>query len=103
MLGFIVVVALVHVVAGALLLAAQHSWPMIVGFSGVAYVLGMRHGFDADHIVAFDGTTRHLLSKRKSANGVGLYFSLGHSTVVLLLAMWIANAAQAARRDLPFL
>lgn len=103
MLRFIVVVALVHLIAGALLVTAQHSWPMIAGFAGVAYVLGMRHGFDADHIVAIDGTTRHLLSKRKNANGVGLYFSLGHSTVVLLLAMWIANAAQTARRELPLL
>lgn len=102
-LVMILVVACLHVISGVLLTAAQPQWPMLVGFAGVAYTLGLRHGFDADHIVAIDGTTRQLLARGRRANGVGLYFSLGHSTVVLLLALWLARATAAGRAGWPWL
>jgi len=101
--AYIVAVACLHVAAGVLLVVAMGHWPMLVGFAGLAYALGMRHGFDADHIVAIDGTTRSLLAQRQRAQGVGFFFSLGHSTVVLLLALWIAHATEAAGRFLPTL
>ena len=102
-LVMILVVACLHVIAGVLLTAAQPQWPMLVGFAGVAYTLGLRHGFDADHIVAIDGTTRQLLARRRNASGVGFYFSLGHSTVVLLLALWLARATAGGRAGWPWL
>ncbi len=61
----------------------------IFGFgTGIlAYTLGMRHAFDADHIAAIDNTTRKLVSEGKRPLSVGFFFSLGHSTVVFLLAL----------------
>src|SRR6202161_105614 len=53
----------------------------------LAYTLGMRHAFDADHIAAIDNTTRKLVGEGKRPLSVGFFFSLGHSTVVFLLAV----------------
>jgi nickel/cobalt transporter (NiCoT) family protein len=53
----------------------------------LAYTLGMRHAFDADHIAAIDNTTRKLVSEGKRPLSVGFFFSLGHSSVVFVLAM----------------
>jgi len=61
-----------------------------VGVAVTAYILGVKHAFDADHIAAIDNTTRKLVDEKKPAAGVGLYFSLGHSTVVFLLAALLA-------------
>ena len=52
----------------------------------LAYTLGMRHAFDADHIAAIDNTTRKLIQEGKRPLSVGFWFSLGHSTIVFLLA-----------------
>jgi len=54
----------------------------------------LRHAFDADHISAIDNTTRKLMAEGQRPLGVGFFFSLGHSTVVLALAMALAFAAQ---------
>ena len=61
----------------------------IFGFgTGIlAYTLGMRHAFDADHIAAIDNTTRKLVHEGKRPLSVGFFFSLGHSTVVFVLAL----------------
>src|SRR5271169_3586679 len=58
-----------------------------VGTGALAYTLGMRHAFDADHIAAIDNTTRKLMGEGKRPMSVGFFFSLGHSTVVFLLAI----------------
>ncbi|MGI0055321.1 MAG: HoxN/HupN/NixA family nickel/cobalt transporter [Thermoplasmata archaeon] len=52
------------------------------GLAVTAYVLGLRHGFDADHIAAIDNTTRKLLNDGQRPLTVGTWFSLGHSTIV---------------------
>jgi nickel/cobalt transporter (NiCoT) family protein len=57
------------------------------GTGALAYTLGMRHAFDADHIAAIDNTTRKLVSEGKRPLSVGFFFSLGHSTVVFVLAI----------------
>ena len=61
----------------------------IFGFgTGIlAYTLGMRHAFDADHIAAIDNTTRKLVGEGKRPLSVGFFFSLGHSSVVFVLAL----------------
>ncbi|MDX6212000.1 MAG: nickel/cobalt transporter (NiCoT) family protein [Frankiales bacterium] len=64
--------------------------------AAVAYGLGLRHAFDADHIAAIDDTTRYLLQKGKRPLGVGFFFSLGHSSVVMALSVGIAFAARSA-------
>jgi nickel/cobalt transporter (NiCoT) family protein len=57
------------------------------GTGALAYTLGMRHAFDADHIAAIDNTTRKLVNEGKRPLSVGFFFSLGHSTVVFVLAV----------------
>jgi len=61
-----------------------------VSIAATAYVLGAKHAFDADHIAAIDNTTRKLVDLRRPAESVGLFFSLGHSTVVFLMAALLA-------------
>src|SRR6266478_8783124 len=58
-----------------------------LGTGFLAYTLGMRHAFDADHIAAIDNTTRKLVGEGKRPLSVGFFFSLGHSSVVFLLAI----------------
>src|SRR6202035_3044659 len=53
----------------------------------LAYTLGMRHAFDADHIAAIDNTTRKLVNEGKRPLSTGFFFSLGHSSVVFVLAV----------------
>ncbi len=55
---------------------------LFTGLAITAYILGVRHGFDADHIAAIDNTTRKLLHDGKRPLTVGTWFSLGHSTIV---------------------
>ncbi|MDT7536501.1 MAG: nickel/cobalt transporter (NiCoT) family protein [Actinomycetota bacterium] len=69
---------------------------LYAGAASLAYVFGLRHAFDADHIAAIDDTTRLLLQKGRKPLGVGFCFSLGHSTVVFALSFGIAVAAKAA-------
>jgi high-affinity nickel-transport protein len=76
-------------------------YPQLVGLGFVAYMFGLRHAFDADHIAAVDDTVRYMLQKGKQPLGVGFFFSLGHSTVVLGLAVGIAFAATAVKAELP--
>lgn len=61
-----------------------------------AYTFGLRHAFDPDHISAIDNVTRKLMQENKRPVGVGLFFSLGHSTVVVTLTVVIAITALAA-------
>jgi nickel/cobalt transporter (NiCoT) family protein len=82
------------VVGFALLLAAvPHHYRLSgaavfgVGTGILALTLGMRHAFDADHISAIDNTTRKLMAEGKRPLSVGFWFSLGHSTVVFVLAV----------------
>jgi nickel/cobalt transporter (NiCoT) family protein len=58
-----------------------------IGTGVLAYTLGMRHAFDADHIAAIDNTTRKLVGDGKRPLSVGFFFSLGHSSVVFVLAV----------------
>lgn len=67
------------------------------GAGALAYTLGLRHAFDADHIAAIDDTTRYLLQKDKRPLAVGFFFSLGHSTVVLVFVSAIALVASKAQ------
>ncbi len=89
------VVALIHLVGWGALLTYGAGDPTFVGLGGLAYAFGLRHAFDADHISAIDNTTRKLLQEGKRPLGVGFFFSLGHSTVVFLIALLLGFAAKA--------
>lgn len=68
-----------------------------------AYVLGLRHGVDADHIAAIDNTTRKLLQEGKRPLTVGTWFSLGHSTIVVALIVALVVAFAAVQSTIPAL
>jgi high-affinity nickel-transport protein len=99
--GLYGVVAMLHVIGWGLYLHFATHYPALIGFGFVAYMLGLRHAFDADHIAAIDDTVRIMLQKGKRPFGVGFFFSLGHSTIVLALAIAIAFAATSVTHDLP--
>lgn len=60
-----------------------------------AYGLGLRHAFDPDHIATIDNTTRRLVRTERDARSVGLWFSLGHSTVVVVAAALLTLGVRA--------
>ena len=99
MFGFIVVL---HVLGWGLLIYAssQHfglgSHKMLgVGTGVLAYTLGMRHAFDADHIAAIDNTTRKFMAEGKRPMSTGFFFSLGHSSVVFALTLILGLGVHA--------
>ncbi len=88
------VITLLHVLGLALMYAATRGHYQLSdgsmfgwGTAALAYTLGMRHAFDADHISAIDNTTRKLMSEGQRPLAVGFFFSLGHSSVVATLAI----------------
>jgi high-affinity nickel-transport protein len=92
--GMVAAVVGLHVAGWVMLTAALGGHYQIskttvfgVGTGALAYTLGMRHAFDADHIAAIDNTTRKLVSEGKRPLSVGFFFSLGHSSVVFVLAV----------------
>jgi high-affinity nickel-transport protein len=95
------VVAFLHVLGVGSFLHYAASYPSLVGLGLAAYMFGLRHAFDADHIAAVDDTVRYLIQKGRNPLGTGFYFSLGHSTIVLLLSIAIVFAAAVIKRDLP--
>src|SRR4029079_5645441 len=84
--GFSGGVVLLHVLGFGLFLYYLPRNPALTGLATLAYTFGLRHAFDADHIAAIDNTTRKLLQDGKRPLGTGFFFSLGHSTIVFLLA-----------------
>jgi high-affinity nickel-transport protein len=95
---------------GANLLAWAWAWtsfgdnPVLLGTAFLAWVFGLRHAVDADHIAAIDNVTRALMQRPggpdPSASHVGLYFSLGHSAVVFLAVLAIGGVVGAAGSEL---
>ena len=74
--------------AWAMLVCRHQS--VLLGTALLAYGFGLRHAVDADHIAAIDNVTRKLMQQGRRPVTVGLYFALGHSTVVVLAAAAIA-------------
>ena len=94
--GMALTVLMLHVIGwGLLAQAVSHHFHksgnklFCLGTGVLAYTLGVRHAFDADHIAAIDNTTRKLVGEGKRPLGVGFFFSLGHSSVVFFLAVML--------------
>ena len=92
--GMVATIVVLFVVGFSLLFAAApHHYRLSktevfgMGTGILALTLGMRHAFDADHISAIDNTTRKLMAEGKRPMSVGFFFSLGHSSVVFVLAV----------------
>jgi nickel/cobalt transporter (NiCoT) family protein len=82
-----------NIAAWAWALLAFHDRPLLLGTALLAWSFGLRHAVDADHIAAIDNATRKLMQDGQRPATVGLFFALGHSTVVLLAAVAVAMTA----------
>ena len=108
MTGFVV---LLHVLGWGVLVFAVAPHDYQLGSTGVlgvgvgltAYMLGVRHAFDADHIASIDNTTRKLVGEGRSSVSAGFWFSLGHSSVVvvasLLLVVGVRSVADVVQDE----
>lgn len=107
MAGFILALHLVGWFTLVVIVAPEHysvgSRTFGIGMGVTAYTLGMRHAFDADHIAAIDNTTRKLMGEGRRPLSVGFWFSLGHSSIVLvltfLLTLGVKTLAGPVRDD----
>jgi len=99
--GYYGVIAILHLVGCGLYLYYAARFPAMIGLGLTAYLFGLRHAFDADHIAAVDDTVRLLVQEGRKPLGVGFFFSLGHSTVVFLLALFTAFMVAAVKTHMP--
>ncbi|HUO55020.1 MAG TPA: HoxN/HupN/NixA family nickel/cobalt transporter, partial [Rhodoblastus sp.] len=87
--------ALANLAVWAWALAAFADKPVLLGSAVLAYSLGLRHAVDADHIAAIDNSTRKLMQEGQRPVAVGLFFSLGHSAIVVLMSIAVGFATAA--------
>jgi high-affinity nickel-transport protein len=102
--GVVATVVLLNIAGWSLYLYYSTSLAAASAFAGagtLAYVLGIRHAFDADHIAAIDDSTRLMLLRGRRPVGVGFFFAMGHSAVVVVLALIVAFAARSVHVE-PF-
>src|ERR1700758_4111174 len=96
--GFLIAANLVS--WGWTLLAFRH-FPLLLGTALLAYSFGLRHAVDADHIAAIDNVTRKLMQDGQRPVTVGFYFSLGHSTIVVVASLIVfATASMLLQQQL---
>ena len=88
--GLYALLILANVAIWALALYTFRNQPVMLGTALLAYSFGLRHAVDADHIAAIDNVTRKLMQDGKRPIGVGFWFSVGHSAVVVLVSLAIA-------------
>ena len=100
-LGYGAAILGLHLVGILALVPAARAHPALLGMGFLAYTLGLRHAFDADHIAAIDNAVRRLARHDRQPLGVGFYFSLGHSTVVCLMVLVTALVARWTQHALP--
>ena len=88
-----VLLVIFNVVAWGLAIASSSLYPIMLPTAFLAYTFGLRHAVDADHIAAIDNSTRKLMQDGQRPVAVGLFFSLGHSTIVVALTVLVAISA----------
>ena len=93
--GLFTILTAANLAAWAWAWAAFHDRPTLLGTALLAWVFGLRHAVDADHIAAIDNVVRKLMQEGQRPRTVGLWFSLGHSTVVVLASLAVAATAAA--------
>jgi len=98
-IGVYVLLFAFNIAAWACAIVAFHDFPVLLGTAALAYSFGLRHAFDADHIAAIDNVTRKLMQEGRRPVAVGLFFSLGHSTIVVALSIAIAVTATALQNQ----
>ncbi|KAI0857140.1 NicO-domain-containing protein [Xylaria cubensis] len=96
-LYIILLLLLVNAAVWAAVAIVLHFHPTLVGSAVLSYTLGLRHALDADHIAAIDLMTRRLIASGQRPVTVGTFFSLGHSTIVIITCIVVAATAGALR------
>jgi high-affinity nickel-transport protein len=94
-IGFYGFLGAINLAGWAWAFIAFRDNPVLLGTALIAYTFGLRHAADADHIAAIDNVTRKLMQEGKRPIALGFYFSLGHSTVVLLASLVVYFTASA--------
>src|SRR5258708_29288591 len=79
---------------------AFYDKPVLLGTAFLAYTFGLRHGVDADHIAAIDNVTRKLMQEGERPLSVGFFFSLGHSTIVVVASLIVYLTATVVATQL---
>jgi nickel/cobalt transporter (NiCoT) family protein len=97
MLGWL---SLANLVAWVWAFSVFHVHPAMLGLALLAYVFGLRHALDADHIAAIDNVTRRFVHEGRRPVAVGFFFSIGHSTVVVLACLAIGLASHTVQAHL---
>ncbi|KAI8677493.1 hypothetical protein LRP88_09481 [Fusarium phalaenopsidis] len=87
----------VNAIVWATVAVVLHFHPRLVAPAALSYVLGLRHALDADHIAAIDLMTRRLIASGQRPATVGTFFSLGHSTIVIVTCIVVAATSGALR------
>ncbi len=100
-IALVAALAAANIVLWLLTWSASHRFESLLATGLLAYGFGLRHAVDADHISAIDNTTRKLMQDGRRPLGVGFFFSLGHSTVVVLLCLALALSAAYVQTHLP--
>lgn len=95
--GMCVLLVVANIGLWAVAIVIFHNYPVLLGTAFLAYSFGLRHAVDADHIAAIDNVTRKLMQQGKRPVGVGLFFSLGHSSIVFGLSAVVALTAVAIK------
>lgn len=93
--GIYGVLIAMNVLAWSWALVAFRHYPLLLGTALLAYSFGLRHAVDADHIAAIDNVTRKLMQEKKRPVTLGFFFSLGHSSIVVLASLIISVATSA--------
>ena len=95
LIGIYLFLMLANVVVWAAAFWTFHAYPVLLGTCLLAYTFGLRHAVDADHIAAIDNVTRKLMQEGQRPVAVGFFFSLGHSTIVILASAALTLSATA--------
>ncbi|MGA8656957.1 MAG: HoxN/HupN/NixA family nickel/cobalt transporter [Chthoniobacterales bacterium] len=99
-IGFYGFLAFVNIGAWIWAMLAFHDKPLLLGTALLAYTFGLRHAVDADHIAAIDNVTRKLMQEGRRPASVGFFFSLGHSTIVVIASLIVYATASAVEKQM---
>ncbi|WP_195971015.1 HoxN/HupN/NixA family nickel/cobalt transporter [Clostridium thermobutyricum] len=86
---------------GIFLATGVFKFPTLLGMGVISLTFGLAHAFDCDHIACIDNMTRKLVQKGGKTRGAGFFFSLGHSTVVMLMGIATIFAVNWAKKAIP--
>ena len=100
MIGLYAFLGLINIGAWIWAVLVFHDKPLLLGTALLAYSFGLRHAVDADHIAAIDNVTRKLMQEGQRPTAVGFFFSLGHSTIVVVASLTVYATASLVEKQM---